>query len=150
MAQSLSNVLLHIVFSTKHRRPWINVEIDEELAKYIAGICRNLGCASHKIGGSDDHLHICCSLSRTLSISKLVEEIKTGSSKWIKTQGDQYADFAWQNGYGAFSIGQSQLDDLRRYIANQREHHRRLSYQDEFRALLAKYEIEFDERYVWD
>jgi REP element-mobilizing transposase RayT len=150
MAQSLANVLIHLVFSTKHRRPWISVELDEELAKYVSGICRNLGCPSHKIGGSDDHLHVSCSLSRTLTISKLVEEIKTGSSKWIKTQGEQYAEFAWQNGYGAFSIGQSQLGDLRAYIANQREHHRRLTFQDEFRALLAKYAIDFDERYVWD
>ncbi len=150
MAQSLSNVLLHIVFSTKNRRPWIDVEIEEELHKYIAGICRELKCPSHKIGGTDDHLHIACSLSRTIAISKLLEEIKSSSSKWIKTKGDRYADFAWQNGYGAFSIGQSQLLDLRRYIANQREHHRRLTFQEEYRDLLAKYAAEFDERYVWD
>jgi putative transposase len=150
MAQSLSNVLLHLVFSTKNRHPWIKPEIEEELAKYIAGTCRELGCPSHKIGGTDDHLHIACSLSRTVSISKLLEEIKTSSSKWIKTKGDQYFGFAWQNGYGAFSIGQSQLHDLKRYIASQREHHRHTSFQDEFRQFLAKYEIEFDERYVWD
>lgn len=150
MAQSLSNVLLHLVFSKKNRRPWIDVGLDEELAKYISGICRNLGCPSHGIGGTDDHLHIACSLSRTVAISKLLEDIKTSSSKWIKTRGDRYADFAWQNGYGAFSIGQSQLDDLRHYIANQREHHRRMTFQDEFRQLLAKYAVDFDERYVWD
>jgi REP element-mobilizing transposase RayT len=150
MAQSLSNVLLHLVFSTKNRRPWMNVELDEQLAKYIAGTCRNLGCPSHKIGGTDDHIHIACSLSRTMAISKLLEEIKVGSSKWIKTKGDRYADFAWQNGYGAFSIGQSQLFDLCHYIANQREHHQRISFQDEYRQMLAKYEVEFDERYVWD
>jgi REP element-mobilizing transposase RayT len=150
MAQSLSNVLLHIVFSTKNRRPWINVEFDDELAKYISGICREQGCPAHKVGGADDHLHIACSLSRTIAISKLLEEIKSSSSKWIKTKGRQYADFAWQNGYGAFSIAQSQLPDLCNYIANQREHHCRMSYQDEFRQILAKYEIAFDERYVWD
>lgn len=150
MAQSLSNVLLHVVFSTKNRRPWINIEIEEELFKYIAGICRNLDCPCHKIGAADDHIHIACSLSRTTAISKLLEEIKTSSSKWIKTKGDRYKDFAWQNGYGAFSIGQSQLDDLRRYIGNQREHHRLISFQEEFRQLLAKYQVEFDERYVWD
>jgi putative transposase len=150
MAQSLSNVLLHIVFSTKNRHPFIDVDIEEELFKYIAGICRNLKCPTHRIGGADDHVHIACSLSRTIAISKLVEEIKTGSSKWIKTKSDRYADFAWQNGYGAFSIGQSQLADLVRYIANQRQHHRRLTFQEEFRALLTKYQIEFDERYVWD
>ncbi|MEX2317141.1 MAG: IS200/IS605 family transposase [Pirellulales bacterium] len=150
MAQSVSNVLLHIVFSTKNRRPWIDTDIEEELTKYIGGICRELGCPCHKIGAADDHIHIACSLSRTITISKLMEEIKTGSSKWIKTKGDRFADFAWQNGYGAFSIGQSQLNDLEHYIANQREHHRRLSFQDEFRQLLAKYEIPYDERYVWD
>jgi putative transposase len=150
MAQSLSNVLLHIVFSTKNRQPWIDVEIEEELFKYVAGICRELKCPSHKIGAADDHIHIACSLSRTIAISKLVEEIKSSSSKWIKTKGDRYREFAWQNGYGAFSIGQSQLSDLCDYIANQREHHRRSTFQEEFRALLAKYNIEFDERYVWD
>ena len=150
MAQSLSNVLLHLVFSTKNRHPWIDLEIEEELFKYIAGICRELKCPSHKIGGTDDHIHIACSLSRTMPISKLLEEIKSSSSKWIKTKGDRYADFTWQNGYGAFSVGQSQLPDLRHYIGNQREHHRRLSFQDEYRRILAKYGIEFDERYVWD
>jgi putative transposase len=138
MAQSLSNVLLHVVFSTKQRRPWIDVAIEEELRKYIGGIRRELDCPSHRIGGTDDHIHIACSLSRTMTISKLVEEIKTASSKWIKTKGDQYGGFSWQNGYGAFSIGQSQLDDLKRYIANQREHHRRSSFQDEYRQLLAR------------
>jgi REP element-mobilizing transposase RayT len=150
MAQSLSNVLLHIVFSTKNRQPWIDVDIEEELFKYIAGTCHNLGCPSHKIGGADDHIHIACSLARTMAISKLLEEIKTSSSKWMKTKGDEYAEFAWQNGYGAFSIGQSQLSDLKRYISNQREHHRSLSFQDEYRQILAKYDVEYDERYVWD
>jgi putative transposase len=99
---------------------------------------------------ADDHVHIACSLSRTMAISKLLEEIKSSSSKWIKTRGDRYRDFTWQNGYGAFSIGQSQLLDLRDYIGNQREHHRRLTFQEEYRNLLAKYEVEYDERYVWD
>ena len=150
MAQSLSNVLLHRVFSTKNRSPWIDLEIEVELFKYVAGICRELSCPSHKIGGADDHIHIACSLSRTIAISKLVEEIKTSSSKWIKTKGRQYADFGWQNGYGAFSIGQSQLNDLRGYISRQDEHHRRISFQDEYRELLRQYEVAFDEQYVWD
>lgn len=150
MAQSLCNVLLHIVFSTKSRHPYIDVPIEGELFKYIAGTCRNLGCPSHKIGGANDHLHVACSLSRTMAISKLIEEVKTSSSKWIKTKGDQYAGFAWQNGYGAFSVGQSQLPDLEHYIQNQREHHRKASYQEEYRNILAKYGVEYDERYVWD
>lgn len=150
MAQSLSNVLVHLVFSTKNRRKWIDVEIEEELFKYVSGICRELSCPAHKIGASDDHIHIACSLSRTISISALVEGIKTGSSKWIKTKGDRYAEFCWQNGYGAFSVGQSQLEDLRRYIGNQREHHRKISFQDEYREFLKRYEVVYDERYVWD
>jgi REP element-mobilizing transposase RayT len=150
MAQSLSNILLHIVFSTKHRQPLIDELIDQELFKYLATACDTLDCPSHKIGAADDHIHIACSLSRTISVSKLVQELKQDTSKWIKTKGRRYANFAWQNGYGAFSIGQSQLEDLIRYIANQREHHRRITFQDEFRELLRRYEIDFDERYVWD
>jgi REP element-mobilizing transposase RayT len=150
MAQSLSNILLHIVFSTKNRRPVIDQNIELELYKYLATACNTLECSSHRIGGVEDHIHIACSLSRTISVSRLVQELKQDTSKWIKTKGPQYSDFAWQNGYGAFSIGQSQLDDLKRYIANQREHHRRITFQDEFRDLLKRYEITFDERYVWD
>jgi putative transposase len=150
MAQSLSNVLVHLVFSTKNRRSWIDVGIEEELFKYISGICRELNCPSHQVGASDDHIHVACSLSRTISISAVVEGVKTGSSKWIKIKGDRYTEFCWQNGYGAFSVGQSQLDDLCRYIGNQREHHRKITFQDEYREFLKRYEIEYDERYVWD
>ena len=150
MAQSLSNILLHIVFSTKHRQPFIDEAIERELFKYLATACNTLGCPTHGIGAADDHIHIACSLGRTIAVSKLIQEIKQDSSQWMKSQGLRYAEFAWQNGYGAFSIGQSQLDDLRRYIANQREHHARESFQDEFRQLLDRYQIAFDERYVWD
>jgi REP element-mobilizing transposase RayT len=124
--------------------------IEPELFKYIAKACDTLGCPSHRIGGMDDHIHIACSLSRTISVSNLVQELKQDSSKWTKTKNRKYADFAWQNGYGVFSIGQSQLEDLKRYIANQREHHRRTTFQDEFRELLRRYNIEFEEQYVWD
>jgi REP element-mobilizing transposase RayT len=150
MAQSLANVLLHLVFSTKNRQTWIDDLIEEELFKYVGGICRELRCPSHRIGGADDHIHIACSFSRTIAISKLLEEIKSSSSKWMKTKGDRYAGFSWQNGYGAFSIGQSQLADLCSYIATQRDHHRRLTFQEEYRQLLEKYRVEYDERYVWD
>jgi putative transposase len=150
MPQSLANVILHIVFSTKHRHPFIDAPVEELLHKYLGGICRELGCPSHAIGGVEDHVHVACSLSRTLAISKLVEELKTGSSKWMKSKGARYGEFAWQNGYGAFSVGQSQLEDLRRYIGNQRQHHQAASFQDEYRCLLRKYDVDFDERYVWD
>jgi REP element-mobilizing transposase RayT len=150
MAQSLSNVLLHIVYSTKHRRPWIDREIEQELFKYLATVCNTLGCPSHGIGGADDHIHIACSLSRTVPISKLVQELKQDSSRWIKTKGVPLADFAWQSGYGAFSVGQSQLGDLRGYIATQREHHRRVTFQEEYRRICERYGVAIDERYVWD
>lgn len=150
MAQSLSNVLLHIVFSTKNREPWIDESIETELFPYLATICRDHKSPSHKIGGAGDHIHIACSLSRTMTIANLVQELKQSSSKWMKSKGDQYREFSWQNGYGAFSIGQSQLDDLSRYIANQRAHHAKESFQDELRKLLNLYGVEFDERYVWD
>ena len=150
MPQSLSNVLLHLVFSTKNREPLIDEEIEDELFAYIGGICRDLKCPTHKIGAADDHIHIACSLARTIEISKLLEEIKKNSSKWIKTKGTQYETFAWQGGDGAFSIGQSQLPDLKGYISRQREHHKNETYKYEFRHLLAHYEVEYDERYVWD
>jgi putative transposase len=150
MAQSLSNILLHLVFSTKNREPFIDESIERELFKYVATVARTLHCPTHGIGAANDHIHIACTLARTVTVSKLIQEIKQDSSQWMKRQGPAYVDFAWQNGYGAFSIGQSQLEDLQRYIANQRDHHRRESFEDEFRRLLAKYEIEADERYLWD
>ena len=150
MAQSLSNILLHIVFSTKNREPFIDEAIERDLFKYVATVSRTLHCPTHGIGAADDHIHIACSLARTIAVSQLIQEIKQESSRWIKQQGPSYVDFSWQNGYGAFSIGQSQLDDLHRYIASQREHHRRITFQDELRQLLDRYRVEYDERYVWD
>ncbi|WP_428307804.1 IS200/IS605 family transposase [Lacipirellula sp.] len=150
MAQSISNILLHIVFSTKNREPFIDESIERDLFKYIATVARTLHCPTHGIGAADDHIHIACSLARTASVSNLIQGIKQDSSHWMKQQGAAYIDFAWQNGYGAFSIGQSQLADLQRYIAGQRDHHRREPFQDEFRCLLKRYEIDFDERYLWD
>jgi len=114
------------------------------------GTCRGLGCPAHELGGTDDHVHIFFSLSRTITVAKVVEEVKKNSSKWIKTRGDAYRDFAWQSGYGVFSIGQSGFDALRRYIQDQKEHHHQVSFQDEFRALCRRYGVEIDERYVWD
>lgn len=148
--QSLANILIHLVFSTKDRRPLIRPPVEQELYAYLVGVCRGLGCPSHQIGGTEDHVHIFFSLSRTLSISGVVEEVKTSSSKWIKTKGPAYRQFAWQKGYGAFSIGQSSAAALRRYILNQRKRHGRVTFQDEFRDLLKKYNVEYDERYVWE
>ncbi|NLG18168.1 MAG: IS200/IS605 family transposase [Fibrobacter sp.] len=148
MPQSLSRVLLHFVFSTKNRRPIINKEIQGQLHAYLTGILKNLNCPSLQTGGTEDHVHILCSLSRTIAISDVLEEIKKSSSKWMKTR--EIQEFSWQNGYGAFSIGESQVDKLIHYIQSQQEHHKEISFQDEFRKFLKLYNIEYDERYVWD
>jgi putative transposase len=148
MPQSLSNILLHVVFSTKGRRRFNAAELEDELWRYLAATCTAQGCQAHRVGGTDDHVHIVCGLARTLPVSKLLVEVKTTSSKWMKTKG--VPGFGWQNGYGAFSIGQSQLQDVVGYIARQKEHHRRLTFQEEYREFLRKHRVEYDERYVWD
>lgn len=150
MPQSLANILIHIVFSTKQRQSMIVPEITQELYSYIVGIAQTHQVHVHEIGGVEDHVHLLIALPRTLSLSRLVEDIKKGSSKWIKTKGNEYAGFAWQSGYGAFSIGQSGYEKLRRYIQTQKEHHKKISFQDEYRVFLKKYQIEYDEKYVWD
>jgi putative transposase len=150
MPQSLSLILVHLVFSTKNREPLIRSEIEGELQAFLGGIARDCGCPALAIGGTEDHRHLLCSLSRTRTVASLVEDLKTRSSKWIKTKGPAYAGFSWQAGYGAFSIGKSQIGVVLRYIMNQKQHHRKLSFQDEFRALLRKYDVAYDERYIWD
>jgi REP element-mobilizing transposase RayT len=149
MSQSLSKILLHLIFSTKHREPLIAVNIRPRLHAYIVGILDNLKSPSLQTGGVDDHVHILCALSRTLSPAELLEEVKKSSSKWMKADGG-VAGFAWQAGYGAFSIGESQTDAVIHYIQNQDEHHRKVTFQDEFRRFLQRYKVAFDERYVWD
>lgn len=150
MPQSLANILIHIVFSTKERHNWIIPGIEEQLHCYVVTICNSLGCPILEIGGTENHLHILCRLARTITVSKLVEKIKTGSSKWIKTKSPQLSEFSWQSGYGAFSIGLSSQASLKNYIIRQKEHHKLKSFQEEFRDFLTRYQIEYDERYVWD
>jgi len=150
MGQSLSKVLLHVVFSTKHRTPWITEVLQPKIHAYLAGTCRNKGSEAFRIGGTKDHIHIACTLPRTLTISKLLEEIKRSSSAWIKKQDSRCNGFSWQAGYGAFSLGQTQRNMLIGYIDNQREHHRHQTFQEEFLDFLHKYEIDYDERYLWD
>jgi REP element-mobilizing transposase RayT len=150
MPQSLSSVLVHLIFSTKNRHPFITAEIEKELHPYMASIFKALKSPSLTIGGFDDHVHILFSLARTINIAELVEEVKTDSSKWIKTKGSDFSRSQWQRGYGAFSIGQSQVTALKRYIARQRIHHQRVTFQDEYRKFLDGYGIAYDERYVWD
>jgi REP element-mobilizing transposase RayT len=151
MSQSLAKILVHTVFSTKDRRPFLRDRVlRDELHSYIGGVLNNLDCQSILVGGVEDHVHILSTLSRTREAAEMVKEVKRCSSLWIKTKDPRLEQFAWQSGYGIFSIGFSQLATVRRYIAGQEEHHRQHSFQDEFRLLLSRYEIEFDERYVWD
>jgi REP element-mobilizing transposase RayT len=128
----------------------IDEAIEEELFKYIGGICKNLECNPIKVGGYRDHIHILCVLSRKIALMKLLEEIKSHSSKWIKTKGDQYKNFYWQRGYGSFSVNPAEIDVVVRYIENQAEHHKKKTFQDEYIAFLKKYNAEYDERYLWD
>ena len=150
MAQSLSKVYVHIVFSTKHRQNLIDDHIKTPLFEYLGGICRGLDCNPVQVGGYQNHVHILCLLSRKVTQMKLLEELKKRSSKWIKTKGNAYSNFYWQDGYGIFSVNPSEIDRVIDYIKNQEGHHQKRSFQDEFRAFLKKYKVEYDERYVWD
>jgi putative transposase len=150
MPQSLSSILIHLVFSTKNRESFITPAIEQELHPYLATIFRALKSPALAIDGTTDHIHILFCLGRVMRIADLVEEVKTGSSKWIKTKGPGFRNFHWQKGYGVFSIGQSNVAALKRYIHGQKRHHRRVTFQDEYRKFLKRYEIEYDERYVWD
>ncbi len=137
------------MFSTKHREPLIHQPVESELHSYLGGICNKLDCQVIKVGGFNDHVHILCLLSKKITLMKLMEELKSHSSKWIKTKGDNYANFYWQDGYGAFSVNPSEVEIVINYIANQKEHHRKKTFQEEYVAFLKKYEVEYDERYVW-
>ncbi len=147
MSQSLVKILVHIVFSTKDRLDLIDPAIEDELYKFIHGIVKNNGARLIIGNGTANHSHLLTSIGKN-DIPKLVGNVKRSTSAWLKTKG--YDKFYWQKGYGAFSIGQSQVDDVSRYIRGQKEHHGKQSYQDEFPALCRKYEVEIDEKYCWD
>ena len=150
MPQSLASLHIHLVFSTRHREPVITDAIRPHLHAYMATVLQNLATTPVLINSVEDHAHILFDLGRTTSVSKAVEEVKKSSSKWIKTQGPEFASFAWQAGYGAFAVSESNVDAVRAYIANQREHHRKKTFQEEYRQFLQRHRIAFDERYVWD
>ena len=151
MPQSLVQIYLHITFSTKGREPFLqDRELRHQTHAYLAGACRNLDSPSLIVGGVEDHIHISCRLSKTMAIADLIRELKRESSKWIKTEDPALAPFHWQNGYGAFSVSPSHVDALKAYIEAQKEHHRRETFQDEFRRLCRKYGVEIDEQYAWD
>lgn len=150
MGQSLVKNYVHLVFSTKHRQTLIQPPWEAELHAYLGGICNGLDCQSIKVGGYTDHVHILCLLSKKLPLMKLLEEVKSHSSKWIKTKDTSLQNFYWQDGYGAFSVNPSEVEAVVHYIAHQREHHRKRTFQEEYRAFLKKYGVDYDERYVWD
>jgi putative transposase len=150
MPQSLVKNYLHITFSTKNRMPLIKSEIEDELQNYIGGICKSLECCPIKVGGYFDHIHILCLLSQKIALMKLIEEVKSHSSKWIKTKGDDFKSFYWQNGYGAFSVNPTEIELVKKYIINQHEHHRKMTFKEEYLKFLKKYNVEYDEKYVWD
>ena len=150
MPQSLSKVIIHIIFSTKNREGWLDSDVRPRMHAYLATVCRNLGAEFVRIGGVADHVHIVTALPLTVSQAELIEEIKKASSKWIKALNTQYRGFFWQRGYGAFSVSPSQLDVVLRYVEEQPAHHRTRTFQEEYRELLGKHGVQFDERYAWD
>jgi putative transposase len=151
MSQSLSKIWTHLVFSTKHRYPFLSDEtVRHDLHSYLAKTLKENQCPTLLVGGVSDHVHCLFVLSKNHSIASIVWAIKRSSSKWVKTQAAGLRKFHWQEGYGAFSVSQSHIDQVQKYILNQETHHRKKTFQDEFREFLKKYEVDFDERYVWD
>jgi len=150
MSQSLVKNYLHIIFSTKYRQRLISNAVEDELYAYIGGLCKKMDCQPIKIGGYENNVHILCMLSKMMTLIKLMQEVKSASSRWIKTIHPHLQNFYWQDGYGAFSVNPSETEIVIRYISNQKVHHQKLTFQDEYRAYLKKYGVEYDERYVWD
>lgn len=151
MPQSLAQIYLHVVFSTKNRAPYLyHTSAREEIHAYLGGACRNLGSPPIIVGGVADHVHVLCRLGKVIRVSDFVRDVKRESSKWVKEQSADLVSFYWQNGYGAFSVGPEHLDALSAYIAGQDAHHRSETFQTEYRRFLREYRIDYDERYVWD
>ena len=150
MPQSLSHNIIHLVFSTKDRHPFISKEIREDLNGYMIGIIRSIDCHSIMIGSVFDHVHILFILSKNRALKDVVREIKAGSSRWMKSKDTSLEKFQWQGGYSAFSVSQSNVDAVIKYIRDQEEHHRAVSFQEELMKLLIKHEVKFDEDYLWD
>jgi REP element-mobilizing transposase RayT len=150
MSHSLVKNLIHLIYSTKHRQSWVPEAHRKDLFAYQAGIFKEWDSPAIAIGGFEDHVHALFALSKNHPLKKIVEEVKKGSSKWMKTDGPRNPQFHWQAGYAAFSVSQSSVDTVKRYIENQVEHHRKMTFQEELRAFYRRHRLEFDERYVWD
>lgn len=149
MAQTLTRILVHLIYSTKDRRNFIKPAIEPELYAYTAAIAKTNESLLLAIGGTLDHVHLLLSMSKNIALADIVMAVKKDSSKWIKTKGPDFRDFHWQEGYGAFSIGESQVAAVKAYIAGQKTHHRTVSFQDELLAFLKKYNLPYDQRYLW-
>lgn len=150
MPQSLSQVIIHVVFSTKHRTPWLDEDLRKSLFAYISTVLKSDGHIPIIVGGHEDHVHILLGLARTVSIADMVKHIKVSSSVWLKGQFENRKDFAWQSGYGAFGVAYGSMNSAIAYISNQEDRHRKLSFQEEFRKLMEENGLAIDERYAWD
>jgi putative transposase len=150
MPQWLDRVIVHLVFSTKNRGPCLSPAVRAALHGHLAEVVRGAGCTCFRVGGVADHVHVAIGLGRTTTIARVVQDLKTSSSVWLKAKSGDLSDFAWQRGYGAFSVGPGALDALTAYIDGQDRHHSARTFEEEYRALLAKYGVAYDERYVWD
>jgi REP element-mobilizing transposase RayT len=151
MPQSLANIVVHIVFSTKKRFPFLNdLEIREQMHRQIGGTSKTLKCPPIIVGGVEDHIHMLARQARTIALAEWIKEVKRITSTWVKTLGPRFREFQWQAGYGGFSVSQSQTDELIRYIQEQSQHHQKFDFQTEFRLLLERHGLAYDERYVWD
>lgn len=150
MSQSLANIYIHLIFSTKERFPYLTDAVRPDLHAYMATVLANLNSPAVLINSVADHVHILFNMGRTVTLAQAVEDVKKSSSKWIKTQGPKFGQFAWQAGYGGFSVSESNVPKVANYIRTQEEHHRVKTFQEEYREFLTKHNIQFDERYVWD
>jgi putative transposase len=151
MSQSLSRILLHIIFSTKNRLEFLkNTDMRNRMHGYLASIFNENNSPAIEVGGTEDHVHILCLLSRTHAVSELINKAKSNSSAWAKTFGGMCTKFSWQAGYGVFSVNQSEIESVRRYIQNQGEHHRHKSFQEEYLEFLRAHAVAYDERYLWE
>ena len=149
MSQTLVSLLVHVIFSTKNRADLITPDVEPDLFAYLSGTLNHHESRCLSIGGTANHIHLLVSLSKNFALSHVVGELKKSSSKWIKTKGKNFRDFRWQDGYGAFSIGESNVEALKKYIARQKEHHRVRTYESEMLSLLKKYGVKYDEEYLW-
>lgn len=149
MANTYTALTCHVVFSTKGREPWLTETVRERLWPYVGGIARENGMKALEIGGVCDHAHLLISIPASLAVSKAVQLIKGGSSHWLQSNVPNMAAFAWQDGYGAFSVSASQCEMVREYIRHQSEHHRATTFQEEYRAFLQRHQIDYEEQYLW-